>query len=160
MDGSDYLTSLPIVLKPKPATVRLEVVPSTSIHRFNRPLQQTTSSLSVAGFGFRTIGRLVWMDGSDYLTSLPIVLKPKPATVRLEVVDRSGGLSTSIHRFNRPLQQTTSSLSVAGFGFRTIGRLVKYGQAGSGLLEWSVEAVDRSGWMDWDLTNLPIVLKP
>jgi hypothetical protein len=36
----------------------------------------------------------------------------------------------------------------------------RHGQAGSGLLEWSVEAVDRSGWMDWDLTNLPIVLKP
>ncbi|KAJ5265300.1 hypothetical protein N7524_006318 [Penicillium chrysogenum] len=31
-----------------------------------------------------------WLIKLDYLTSLPIVLKPKPATVRLEVVDRSG----------------------------------------------------------------------
>ena len=61
-----YLASLPIVLKPKPATVRLEVVYRGGLSR--------------------------WLMEVGWLTSLPIVLKPKPATVRLEVVDRSGGL--------------------------------------------------------------------
>jgi hypothetical protein len=37
---------------------------------------------------------LTWFGEVDYLTSLPIVLKPKPAKVRLEeVVDRGGWLN-------------------------------------------------------------------
>jgi hypothetical protein len=64
MDGWGYLTSLPIVVKPKPATVRLEVV-------------------------YRG-GLSGWLIEVGCLTSLPIVLKPKPATVRLEVVARGG----------------------------------------------------------------------
>jgi hypothetical protein len=53
----------------------------TSIHHFDHPLQQTTSSLTVAGFGFRTIGRL----GSQYTS-----------------------ITTSINHLNQPPQSTTS----------------------------------------------------
>jgi hypothetical protein len=103
----------------------------------------------VAGFGFRTIGRLVSQYTSinprdqptslnhfQSLTSLPIVLKPKPATVRLVMVDRGGSgwlievdevvdlqdnrqAGQSIHLDPLPRSPTTS-LTVAGFGFRTI----------------------------------------
>jgi hypothetical protein len=86
------------------------------------------------------------------LTSLPIVLKPKPATVRLEVVDRSGGLKRCI--------EVDGWIGLLDQSADCPEAEARHGQAGSGLLEWSVEAVDRSGWMDWDLTNLPIVLKP
>ncbi|KAF4759864.1 hypothetical protein N7455_000703 [Penicillium solitum] len=55
------VTSLPIVLKPEPATFRLVDVD----YRY---------------------GRSKWMV-EVVVTSLPIVLKPKPATVRLVVIE-------------------------------------------------------------------------
>jgi hypothetical protein len=65
-----------------------------TIHFNRRPPLSTTSSLTVAGFGFRTIGRLVSTIHFNQLSSINSV------------------------------QSTSSSLTVAGFGFRTIGRLV------------------------------------
>jgi hypothetical protein len=69
----------------------IEVVHRRGMER-GYPPQSTNSiptSLTVAGFGFRTIGRLVTtISPTSIVTSLPIVLKPKPATVRLvSVVD-------------------------------------------------------------------------
>ncbi|KAJ5842209.1 hypothetical protein N7534_012039 [Penicillium rubens] len=118
VDRSDYLTSLPIVLKPKPATVRLEVV-----YR-DQPADcpEAEARHGQTGSGYSRV-----VDRSDYLTSLPIVLKPKPATVRLEVVYR-----------DQPADCPEAE--------------ARHGQTGSGYSR----VVDRSDY----LTSLPIVLKP
>ncbi|KAJ5836951.1 hypothetical protein N7447_002977 [Penicillium robsamsonii] len=78
--------------------------PTTSTNHFNQPLQpttSTTSSLTVAAFGFRTIGRPVNQTSINHHHPSSIIHHP----------------SSIIHH-------PSSSLTVAGFGFRTIGRLV------------------------------------
>ncbi|KAJ5829796.1 uncharacterized protein N7525_008049 [Penicillium rubens] len=110
----------------------------TSINPLDRPLQSTTSSLTVAGFGLRTIGRLV---------SQPTSINPRdqPTSINHPQSDRGGPLS--FRTIGRLVNQYTSinpsintssltvagllasgqsadCLTVAGSGFRTIGRLV------------------------------------
>ncbi|KUM58656.1 hypothetical protein ACN42_g8505 [Penicillium freii] len=77
-----------------------------SPNHFNHPSNSITTSLTVAGFGFRTIGRLVNQHSMNHLDQLPTSNTPLP---------RSIASSTKL-----------TSLTVAGFGFRTIGRLVNY----------------------------------
>ncbi|KAJ5964891.1 uncharacterized protein N7479_004767 [Penicillium vulpinum] len=75
--------------------------------RSNHRIRLSTPSLTVAGSGFRTIGRL----GNDALRSFASILR----------FDHPLQSFTSI---DHPLRSSTPSLTVAGFGFRTIGRLV------------------------------------
>ncbi|KAJ5942772.1 hypothetical protein N7516_002940 [Penicillium verrucosum] len=71
----------------------------------SKPRRSTTlTSLTVAGFGFRTIGRLV------ATTSIIQSHFDPPPRSRLP--------------FGPPSTSITTSLTVAGFGFRAIGRLV------------------------------------
>ncbi|KAJ5535396.1 hypothetical protein N7527_001650 [Penicillium freii] len=92
--------------------------PSTSINYplRNPPPHQITkfTSLAVAGSGFRTIGRLSGRGG-----------------LRLQDNRQTGDdpfnqPPTSLTHYNHPLRvpTTSTSLAVAGFGFRTIGRLI------------------------------------
>ena len=62
MGDEGGITSLPIVLKPKPATVRL---------------------VEIEVDDNRSGGWLIGLDDERVATSLPIVLKLKPATIRL-----------------------------------------------------------------------------
>ncbi|KUM56194.1 hypothetical protein ACN42_g11029 [Penicillium freii] len=139
---------------------------TTSINHFNQPLQSTTSinrplrssnsitvSLTVAGSGFRTIGRLVSQPSTSMnypiqstihfnQPSTSIIhfnnpLQPSTSTIHFNHPLQP---STSTIHFNHPLQPSTStihfnhplqssnpitiSLTVAGFGSRTTGRLV------------------------------------
>ncbi|KZN89119.1 hypothetical protein EN45_077130 [Penicillium chrysogenum] len=140
----------------------------------NRQAGQSAGYLTVAGFGFRTIGRLV-NQPTSINTSIKTSINPRdqPTSINHPQSDRGGPLGfrtigrlvnlhldqsprsttsinhfqsdrgglrpqdnrqarqsadwsiyTSINPLDRPLQSTTSSLTVAGFGLRTIGRLV------------------------------------
>ncbi|KAJ5282046.1 hypothetical protein N7505_000026 [Penicillium chrysogenum] len=198
-DGVGYRGGLPIVLKPKPATVRLEVVyrggwltkPAADCPEAEARHGQTGRGLSrwligggdrpadcpeaearhgQAGSGCsRWIGRgdssrwIVVVDSC--LTSLPIVLKPKPATVRLEVGDQGGRKARH--------GQTGSGLSrwLIGGGDRPADcpeAEARHGQTRSGLpIVLKPEGPPRSGWKCFIelgevncLTSLPIVLKP
>ncbi|KAJ5230064.1 hypothetical protein N7489_010772 [Penicillium chrysogenum] len=194
------LSSLPIVLKPKPATVRLEVVyrggwltkPAADCPEAEARHGQTGRGLSrwLIGGGDRVgyrggrspprsgwkwlleggfdLSGLNWMgevDWSSCLTSLPIVLKPKPATVRLEVGDQGGRKARH--------GQTGSGLSrwLIGGGDRPADcpeAEARHGQTRSGLpIVLKPEGPPRSGWKCFIelgevncLTSLPIVLKP
>jgi hypothetical protein len=87
--------------KPHPSNLFNQPLQSTtSINHFNQPLQQSTPSLTVGGL-------LASGQSAGW----------------------SSQLSTSTHHQinypDQPPRSTTPSLAVAGFGFRTIGRLVK-----------------------------------
>ncbi|KAJ5228863.1 hypothetical protein N7489_009571 [Penicillium chrysogenum] len=85
------------------------------------PLHQPTSSLTVAVFGYTTVGTLV-----NKSTSINHFQPHRVGPLGLR---KNGRLVWSTIHLNKststnPRQQTTSSLTMAGFAFRTIGRLV------------------------------------
>ncbi|KAJ9490893.1 hypothetical protein VN97_g2372 [Penicillium thymicola] len=81
---------VPIVLKPKPATVRLvDVVDREGVSRgVIEVVEMVVTSIPIVlkPKPATVDGRSRWMI-EVVVTSLPIVLKPKPATIRLVVIE-------------------------------------------------------------------------
>jgi hypothetical protein len=93
------------------------------------PLRSATSSLTVAGFGFRTIGRLVWSINPLRSTTLINHLnEPLPSPTSITHFDHPLRPSTAINSPDQPPQSITpinhfQSDRAGPLGFRTIGRL-------------------------------------